>query len=63
VTQVIEYLPSKHKALRPTPSTAEKEREREKLFNSFVHLLIGLFVLLVLNFLSSLCILDFNPVR
>jgi hypothetical protein len=31
------------------------------LFGSLVHLLIGLFVLLVFNFLSSLYILDINP--
>jgi hypothetical protein len=31
------------------------------LFNSFVHLLIGLFVLLVFKFLSSLYMLDINP--
>jgi hypothetical protein len=31
------------------------------LYNSFVDLLIRLFALLVHNFLSSLCILDINP--
>ena len=31
------------------------------LFRSFDHFLIGLFVLLVLNFISSLYILDINP--
>jgi hypothetical protein len=31
-----------------------------ELFDSFVHLLIGLLVLLVFNFLSSLYILDVN---
>jgi hypothetical protein len=32
----------------------------ENMFNSFAHLLIGLFVLLLFNFLSILCILDIN---
>jgi hypothetical protein len=31
------------------------------LFSSFAHLLIGLFALLVFNFLSSLNILDISP--
>jgi hypothetical protein len=31
------------------------------LFSSFAHLLIGLFSLLVFNFLNSLQILDANP--
>jgi hypothetical protein len=31
------------------------------LFNSFAHLLIGLFVLLLFSFLSSLHILNINP--
>jgi hypothetical protein len=31
------------------------------LFSSFAHVLVGLFVILVFHFLSSLCILDINP--
>ena len=31
------------------------------LFKSFAHFLIGLFVFVVLNCMSSLCILEINP--